>query len=129
MANPFEPNRPVPPIAVSPDEAARLAGASRLRVLSKHIMPGLRASLMVLFAFHFADMLIAESALSFLGIGAPLNSSTWGNMLAASRDKLFYAPWMMLAPATAIVFSVITANLVGDVLGHKRRPKTGGSRS
>jgi peptide/nickel transport system permease protein len=70
----------------------------------------------VLLAFHFADMLIAESALSFLGIGAPLGSATWGNMLQESRAYLLSAPWLLLVPAAAIVTLVITANLLGDGL-------------
>ncbi len=94
--------------------SAQLIGVNRMTVLYRHVLPGLRATLMVMIAFHFADMLIAESALSFLGIGAPLGEPTWGNMLAASRDKLFQAPWMMLVPAGAIVLAVVTANLVGD---------------
>jgi peptide/nickel transport system permease protein len=94
--------------------SAQLIGVNRLIILYRHVLPGLRATLMVMLAFHFADMLIAESALSFLGIGAPLGEPTWGNMLAASRDKLFQAPWMMLVPASAIVLAVVTANLVGD---------------
>lgn len=94
--------------------SAKLAGLSQVYILVRHVLPGLRASLMVMIAFHFADMLIAESALSFLGIGAPLGEPTWGNMLASSRDKLFQAPWMMLVPAGAIVLAVVTANLVGD---------------
>ncbi len=101
--------------------AATLMGVPRTAILLRHVLPGLRASLMVVMAFHFADMLIAESALSFLGIGAPLGEPTWGNMLAASRDKLIQAPWMMLAPACAIVLAVVTANLAGDGLARASR--------
>ena len=67
-------------------------------------------------AFHFADMLIAESALSFLGLAAPLGEPTWGNMLAESRPHLFRAPWMLFVPAGAIVVAVVAANLLGDGL-------------
>ena len=69
---------------------------------------------MVMLAFHFADMLIAESALSFLGLGAPIQAPTWGNMLAESRQYLFNAPWMMMVPGGAIVMVVVTLNLLGD---------------
>jgi peptide/nickel transport system permease protein len=94
--------------------AARMLGVSRFRILLGHVLPGLRATLLVMLAFHFADMLIAESALSFLGIGAPLGEPTWGNMLAESRQFLFRAPWMLFVPAGAIVLAVVTANLLGD---------------
>jgi len=94
--------------------AARLAGVNRLRILVGHVLPGLRTTLLVMLAFHFADMLIAESALSFLGIGAPPGDPTWGNMLAESRQFLFRAPWMLFVPAGAIVLAVVIANLLGD---------------
>ncbi len=94
--------------------AARFMGVRQWRILLRHVLPALRPSLLAATAFHFADMLIAESALSFLGIGAPIDSATWGNMLADSRSFLYQAPWMMLTPAGAIVLVVVAANLVGD---------------
>ena len=66
--------------------------------------------------FVFADLLVAEASLSFLGVGAPLGSPTWGNMLAASREYLFTAPWLMYVPAAVVVLAVLTANLIGDGL-------------
>lgn len=96
--------------------AAEMLHMGRLRLYLRHILPGLVPSLSVLIAFHFADMLIAESALSFLGIGAPLGAATWGNMLQESRAYLLSAPWLLLVPAAAIVTLVITANLLGDGL-------------
>lgn len=99
--------------------AAEMLQMGRLRLYVRHVLPGLLPSLSVLLAFHFADMLIAESALSFLGIGAPLGAATWGNMLQESRAYLLSAPWLLLVPAAAIVTLVITANLLGD--GLRRR--------
>lgn len=99
--------------------AARMLQMSSLRLYGRHILPGLMASLSALIPFHFADMLIAESALSFLGIGAPLGAATWGNMLQESRSYLLTAPWLMLVPAAAVVTLVIAVNLVGD--GLRRR--------
>jgi peptide/nickel transport system permease protein len=105
-------------------QAARLAGVSRWSIMFKHVLPGVRASLFVIFAFHFAGLLIAESALSFLGLGAPLGVPTWGNMLAESRQYMMRAPWMLLVPAGAIVAAVVTMNLVGDGIASLSR-KTG----
>jgi peptide/nickel transport system permease protein len=99
--------------------AAEMLQMSRLRLYWRHILPGLVASLSVLVPFHFADMLIAESALSFLGIGAPPGAATWGNMLQESRSYLLNAPWIMFVPAGAVVLLVIAANLLGD--GLRRR--------
>lgn len=99
--------------------AAEMLQMSSVRLYTRHILPGLLPSLSVLVPFHFADMLIAESALSFLGIGAALGSPTWGNMLQESRAYLTNAPWIMLVPAAAVVTLVIAANLLGD--GLRRR--------
>lgn len=101
--------------------AAGMLQMSSWRLYFSHILPGLTASLTVLVPFHFADMLIAESALSFLGIGAPLGAATWGNMLQESRSYLLNAPWIMLVPAGAVVILVITANLLGDGLRGRAR--------
>jgi peptide/nickel transport system permease protein len=97
-------------------KAARIAGAGRWAIMTGHVLPGLRASLLVVFALHFATLLIAESGLSFLGIGAPLGVPTWGNMLAESRQYVLVAPRLLLVPAGAIIVAVITANLLGDGL-------------
>jgi peptide/nickel transport system permease protein len=102
--------------------AARLVGASAARTLVTHVLPGLRPTLQVLCALQFADMLVAESGLSFLGLGAPLGTPTWGNMLSDSRGYLVDAPWLLLAPATAIVLAVVAANLIGDGLTARGRP-------
>jgi peptide/nickel transport system permease protein len=99
--------------------AAEMLQMSRVRLYGMHILPGLASSLSVLLPFHFADMLIAESALSFLGVGAPLGEATWGSMLQESRSYLWSAPWLMLLPAAAIVILVIAASLVGDGLRRK----------
>jgi peptide/nickel transport system permease protein len=96
--------------------AARLLGNSPLRIAGTYLARGLRHSIAVMYAFIFADLLVAEAGLSFLGLGAPLGSPSWGNMLAASREHLFTAPWLMYAPAAAVILVVLTANLIGDGL-------------
>lgn len=101
--------------------ASRLVGETRVRIVVFHYLPALRPTLLVMAAFHFADMLIAEGALSFLGLAAPLGEPTWGNMMADARPYVFSAPWMLLAPAAAIVVSVIAANLIGDGLASRFR--------
>lgn len=97
--------------------AARLLGFETWRILLTCVVRGLRSTLLVVYAFVFADLLVAEAALSFLGVGAPLGAPSWGSMLADSRRYLFTAPWMLYAPAAAVVLAVVTANLVGDGLG------------
>lgn len=104
--------------------AARLVGTSRLRILVTHVLPAIRPTLMVVGAFTFADLLIAESGLSFLGIGAPLTSPSLGNMLAEGRQYLVEAPRMTFVPATVIVMTVVAANLIGDGVAARSRART-----
>lgn len=105
--------------------AARIGGVGRVTQLYRHILPVLLPSLIAMIAFHFADMLIAASALSFIGVGAPLGSPAWGAMLAESRPYLFQAPWMLIGPALALATTVLLLNLCGDALARRlggRRP-------
>lgn len=101
--------------------AAKLLGVSPASVLWAHVLPALRPVLLVMAAFLFADMLIIESALSFLGLGPPLSAPSWGNMLSESRLYLTQAPWMMFVPAGFIVAAVVGLNLLGDGLAAKTR--------
>lgn len=104
--------------------AARLVGTSRLRILVTHVLPAIRPTLMVVGAFTFADLLIAESGLSFLGIGAPLTSPSLGNMLAEGRQYLVEAPRMTFVPAAVIVMTVVAANLIGDGVAARSRARS-----
>jgi peptide/nickel transport system permease protein len=96
--------------------AARLLGVPPWRVIATYLLRGLRARILVMFAFVFADLLVAEAALSFLGIGAPIGEPSWGNMLFTAREGIFEAPWLLWAPAGAVILAVLTANLLGDGL-------------
>lgn len=107
-------------------KAAQIAGVGRLAIMVGHVLPGLRTSLLAIFALHFATLLIAESALSFLGVGAPLGVPTWGAMLAESREYVLVTPRLLLVPAGAIILAVITANLLGDGLSSRARLRRGG---
>ncbi len=104
--------------------AAELAGVGLARSVLVHVLPAVQPTLLVMFAFTFADMLIAESALSFLGLGVPLTASSWGNMLSESRQFLVEAPWMMLGPATVIVLAVVGFNLIGDGIANRSRRRS-----
>jgi peptide/nickel transport system permease protein len=103
--------------------ASRAFGARRSAILLGHVLPGIRPTLTVVLAFHFADMLVAESALSFLGLGAPLGVPTWGNLLQESRDYLIVAPWLLAVPCAGIIYAVVTVNLIGDGLASIARSK------
>lgn len=96
--------------------AARLLGAGGLSIVWAHILPGLFATIRVMAAFIFAEMMISESGMSFLGLGAPLGEPTWGNALSEARGYMAAAPWLLLAPAISIVLVVVSANFIGDGL-------------
>jgi peptide/nickel transport system permease protein len=96
--------------------AARLLGLGDARIVLGPVLRALRPTLLVVAAFAFADLLVAEASLSFLGVGAPLGTPSWGGMLADSRRYVFTAPWLLYAPAAAVVLAVLTANLLGDGL-------------
>ncbi len=97
-------------------EAARTLGASPARLLLRHLLPGLAGPVAVQATFGAGGIIVAEAALSFLGLGAPPPAPSWGNMLDAGRAFLLVAPHLTAAPGLAIGFSVLGFNLFGDGL-------------
>jgi ABC-type dipeptide/oligopeptide/nickel transport system permease subunit len=97
-------------------EAARANGAGVLRILFRHGLPNLFAPLMVVTSLLFAGVLIAESALSFLGIGTPPPTASWGRMLSEGTRFLEISPWMVIFPGGALTLAVLAFNLLGDGL-------------
>src|SRR5699024_4220176 len=101
--------------------ASKLAGDSKIRTIFVHVIPGIRNSLLVIGAFMFADLVIAESGLSFLGIGVPLGEASVGSMLADGREYMAQAPYLILVPGVTIVLMVVAANLIGDGISARTR--------
>jgi peptide/nickel transport system permease protein len=97
-------------------QAARSAGARQGRVLFLHVLPNCLGPLLVQLTFVFAYAVLAEAALSFLGMGPPPPTPTWGNIIAEGRDYLREAPWICLFPGAAISLTVLGLNLLGDGL-------------
>jgi peptide/nickel transport system permease protein len=96
--------------------AARALGARPARVLVHHVLPNVAGVVVVAAAFGFAQNLLAESALSYLGLGAPPPAPTWGRMLFEGRAYYRSAPWLVIAPGTAILLAVVAFNLLGEGL-------------
>lgn len=103
--------------------AARALGASPVRVIVHHVLPNLAGVIVVAAAFGFAQNLLAESALSFLGLGPPPPAPTWGRMLFEGRAYYRTAPWLVIAPGVAIVLAVVAFNLLGEGLRERLDPR------
>lgn len=96
--------------------SARAVGSSNTRIMGRHILPNIVAPFIVVASFAVANAIIAEASLSFLGLGVPPSVPTWGAMLAQSRDYLRDAWWPVTFPGLAIMFTVLSINVVGDWL-------------
>jgi peptide/nickel transport system permease protein len=96
--------------------AARIAGASNARIMLRHILPNSVSPLLVHVTFVFAYAILAEAALSFLGVGVPPPTASWGNIIAEGRDYATEAWWVMLFPGLGITLSALGLNLLGDGL-------------
>ena len=95
-------------------EAAQSIGASTPRMLFRHITPNCLSPVIVQTSFVFAEAVLGEATLSFLGAGAPPDIPSWGGMLSESRVFLAQAPWTMLVPGAALTINVFALNLIGD---------------
>ena len=97
-------------------EAARGLGAPPLRQVARHIMPNAMGPVIVIGTIDVAAAIIAESSLSFLGLGFPPDIPTWGRILFDAKDNLDWAPHWALFPGTAIFLTVLCINYIGDGL-------------
>jgi peptide/nickel transport system permease protein len=105
-------------------EAARALGASDLRVLGRHILPNIVQPLIVQAAIGMAGAVLAEATLSFLGLGVPPPTASWGAMLNDARSHLFDSPHLVVFPAIAVMLAVLSFNFIGDALRDYLDPRT-----
>ena len=105
-------------------EAMEAQGASSFRIIWGHIMPNTISPLVVQASFIFADAIITEAALSFLGAGVPAPDPSWGNILYDGKLVIFNAWWMTVFPGIMIILSVLGLNLLGDGLRDLIDPHT-----
>jgi peptide/nickel transport system permease protein len=97
-------------------EAARALGASDLWILGRHILPNMIQPVIVQAAIGMAGSILAEATMSFLGLGVPPPTASWGTMLDAGRSHLFDAPHLVLFPAVTVMLAVLSFNFIGDAL-------------
>ncbi len=107
-------------------EAAKVQGFSNFKILWKLILPGVISPLTVQASFIFAQAIISEASLSFLGAGIPAPAASWGNMLQDSKLVFSKAPWTMIFPGLAVIICVLSLNLLGDGLRDYLDPRVKG---
>lgn len=105
-------------------QAAQALGARDSRLILRHLLPNISGALIVQTSLAIANAILAESSLSFLGLGIQPPAPSWGSMLNAARGYLSEAPWMALFPGMAIFLTVLAFNLVGDGLREAIDPRT-----
>lgn len=108
--------------------AARTAGASDLQIMLREILPNMRMSLLTYALTIMSVMIVAEGSLSFLGVGVPPPTPSWGGMIAEGRESLERVPHASLIPAAAMFLTVLSLNLLGDSLRQRRGGGRGGLR-
>jgi ABC-type dipeptide/oligopeptide/nickel transport system permease subunit len=105
--------------------AARALGARDQRILLRHLLPNVRNQVIIAATLGIAGAMMAEAALSFVGLGAQPPTPSWGAMVADGRDLLRVAPWVSFAPGLAIGLAVLGFNLLGDGLREAFDPRRG----
>jgi peptide/nickel transport system permease protein len=108
-------------------QAARIAGASNARIMFRHILPNSFGPLLVHMTFVFAYSILAEAALSFLGVGVQPPTASWGNIIAEGRDYATEAWWVMVFPGIGISLAALGLNLLGDGLRDVLDPRLKGA--
>jgi peptide/nickel transport system permease protein len=105
-------------------ESARASGASDFYILFRHILPHTITVTVVWGTLSFASAVLIESSLSFLGVGVPLPTASWGNMILEGQSRYRIAPWMIIAPTFAILITTFGFNLLGDAVRDALDPRT-----
>ena len=105
-------------------EASRSLGSSNWRIMAREILPNVAAPLIVYTTLIIPSNILFEAGLSFLGVGVPDTTPSWGAMLSQSASAFQYAVWLMIFPGVALFTTTLAFNLVGDGLRDALDPRT-----
>ncbi len=118
-------DKSLPPGSANLYEAAQAAGRrADLRIIVRHILPNIIQPVVVQAAIGMAGAVLAEATMSFLGLGVPPPTASWGAMLNDGRAHLFDAPHLVLFPALAVMLAVLSFNFIGDALRDYLDPRS-----
>ena len=109
--------------------AARAIGASHVRIILRHMVPNVMAIFIILCTLNLGYAIVVEASLSFLGVGVPPTTPTWGSMLTdgAGLNNIDHAPWLAIFPGLALALAVFSVNLLGDALRDVMDPRLRGA--
>jgi peptide/nickel transport system permease protein len=105
-------------------QAARALGAPNGRIIVRHLLPGVLPGVVVLAALGMSGAIVVDAGLSYLGLGVPLPTPSWGRMVSDSQTYIAVAPWLVIAPGVSIALAVVGFNLIGygliDLVGRRQ---------
>ncbi|HXE58611.1 MAG TPA: ABC transporter permease [Gemmatimonadales bacterium] len=104
-------------------QAAAALGAGHRRIIFRHLLPNVAGPLLVAATLGVGDVILLEAGLSFLGLGVPLPTPSWGGMILDSKAYILTAPWTSVAPGLAVAGTVLSVNLVGEALREALDPE------
>jgi len=107
-------------------EACRSQGVSSGRIVFRHIFPNLLSPIIVQATFTFSSSILQMASLDYLGLGVSSEHATWGGILNAGKECMMLAPWMVIVPGVVIVLTVLSLNIIGDVMRDNADPKLRG---
>ena len=117
---------PAAPAMVRPILAARALGGGQLRVMARHVFPNALYALVVVATLYIATAIRTEASLSFLGLGIPPPTPSWGNILSEGRQYIKCCPWLTTFSGLAVMVAVLAFNLMGDALRDLLDPRLKG---
>lgn len=105
-------------------KAAQSIGVSETKIALRHLLPNALGPVIVTMTFSFSNAMVAESSLSYLGVGVRPPQASWGNMIASNIGSWSYRPWLMAVPALTLAFVTLGINFLGDGLNDALNPKS-----